>query len=57
MEEMYRTHKEPAWGWIGGLLASVSRADYPAARLETARSAPRRGAGKPAGDAGLIALL
>lgn len=20
MEEMYRTHKEPAWGWIGALL-------------------------------------
>ncbi|MET4684103.1 hypothetical protein [Brevundimonas faecalis] len=20
MENMYRTHKEPAWGWIGALL-------------------------------------
>ena len=20
MEEMHRTHKEPAWGWIGALL-------------------------------------
>jgi hypothetical protein len=22
MEDMYRTHKEPAWGWIGVLLAA-----------------------------------
>jgi len=26
MEEMYRTHKEPAWGWIGALLAAMPRA-------------------------------
>lgn len=29
MEEMYRTHKEPAWGWIGVLLAAVPRPDRP----------------------------
>lgn len=27
MEEMYRTHKEPAWGWIGVLLAALPRAE------------------------------
>ncbi|WP_395651122.1 hypothetical protein [Brevundimonas sp.] len=23
MEEMNRTHKEPAWGWIGALVAAL----------------------------------
>ena len=30
MEEMHRTHKEPAWGWIGALL-DARKASGPAA--------------------------
>jgi hypothetical protein len=26
MEELHRTHKEPAWAWLGVLLAARSRA-------------------------------
>lgn len=47
MEEMYRTHKEPAWGWIGALLdarkasalAVSQRAAKPAATMRTRRAA------------------
>jgi hypothetical protein len=24
MEEMHRTHKEPAWGWIGVVLTALA---------------------------------
>ena len=38
MEEMYRIHKEPAWGWIGALLearksAATQRAAKPTPTL------------------------
>jgi hypothetical protein len=47
MEEMYRTHKEPAWGWIGALLdarkiaapANTLLASRPAATLRPRRAA------------------
>ncbi len=27
MEEMHRTHKEPAWGWIGALMTQRPKTD------------------------------
>ena len=36
MEEMNRTHKEPAWGWIGALVAALPR------RSHNRVSAPRQ---------------
>ena len=40
MEEMYRTHKEPAWGWIGALL-DARKASAPAATKLAANAAPK----------------
>ncbi len=40
MEEMYRTHKEPAWGWIGALL-DAAKTSAPAASPLSARPRPR----------------
>ena len=46
MEDMHRTHKEPAWGWIGALLdASKPAAPISAkspARLATPAAVPAR---------------
>ncbi len=50
MEEMYRTHKEPAWGWIGVLLdarqfaapaapAAIKPAAAPTSKLRPGRAA------------------
>jgi len=36
MEEMHRSHKEPAWGWIGAL------ADWRRSRTRRVISAERR---------------
>lgn len=41
MEEMNRTHKEPAWGWIGALLTAAPRAARPVARPAVVDRAPR----------------
>lgn len=37
MEEMHRTHKEPAWGWLGAMAAAL---DGPRRRGKTPSSAP-----------------
>ena len=39
MEDIHRTHKEPAWGWIGALLDARKRA-APAATKLAAKPAP-----------------
>jgi hypothetical protein len=44
MEDMHRTHKEPAWGWIGALLdarksAAAQLAAKPAPILRPRRAA------------------
>lgn len=39
MEDMHRTHKEPAWGWIGALLDARKPA-APAATQVAAKPAP-----------------
>ena len=47
MEEMYRTHKEPAWGWIGALLAArktSASAAPPLSARPTRMLRPRRAA-------------
>ena len=38
MEDMHRTHKEPAWGWIGALLDARKPAAPVSAKAR--RSAP-----------------
>jgi hypothetical protein len=46
MEDIHRTHKEPAWGWIGALL-DARKASAPAAAKLVAKPAtlrPRRAA-------------
>ena len=40
MEDMHRTHKEPAWGWIGALL-DARKASAPAVSPLAAKPAPR----------------
>lgn len=35
MEDIHRTHKEPAWGWIGALLESRKPASPATAQLAT----------------------
>lgn len=40
MEDIHRTHKEPAWGWIGALLDARKPA-APAAIKPVAAPAPR----------------
>lgn len=40
MEDIHRTHKEPAWGWIGALL-DARKASTPAATKPVAAPAPR----------------
>ncbi len=46
MEDMHRTHKEPAWGWIGVLLDArkTAPADNPLAVQPAPRLRPRRAA-------------
>ena len=39
MEDIHRTHKEPAWGWIGALL-EARKAAAPAATKLTGKPAP-----------------
>lgn len=39
MEDIHRTHKEPAWGWIGALLDARKPA-APAASKPVAAPAP-----------------
>lgn len=39
MEEMHRTHKEPAWGWLGALVEALRRRP---ARGKACSAAPRR---------------
>ena len=40
MEDIHRTHKEPAWGWIGALL-DARKAAAPVATKLAANPAPR----------------
>ncbi len=40
MEDIHRTHKEPAWGWIGALL-DARKAAAPAVTKPVAAPAPR----------------
>jgi hypothetical protein len=44
MEEMYRTHKEPAWGWVGALLEARKSAATQLAAKPAATLRPRRAA-------------
>ena len=47
MEDIHRTHKEPAWGWIGALLdarqsaapAAIKPAAAPTSKLRPGRAA------------------
>ncbi|MNS84275.1 hypothetical protein D3C72_1180930 [compost metagenome] len=50
MEEMYRTHKEPAWGWIGALLDARQSAApaAPATAKLAAASTPKLRPGRAA---------
>ena len=41
MEDMHRTHKEPAWGWIGALL-DARRAAAPADARDAKSARPGR---------------
>ncbi|GAA0773946.1 hypothetical protein GCM10009434_19870 [Brevundimonas olei] len=49
MDHIYRTHKEPAWGWIGALLDArrLSRRETGEVRLR-ARPCPAPRVGRPA---------
>ncbi len=40
MEDIHRTHKEPAWGWVGALL-DARKASAPAATNLAAKPAPK----------------
>ena len=31
MEDVHRTHKEPAWGWVGVIVERLARRSSPAA--------------------------
>lgn len=44
MEEMHRTHKDVAWGWIGAVIAGLrmERARRPAADVRRRRRGPAR---------------
>lgn len=42
MEEMYRTHKEPAWGWIGALLEASKLAAPVSAKAARPTAVPAR---------------
>ena len=47
MEDIHRTHKEPAWGWIGALLDARKATTLAANKLVAApapRLRPRRAA-------------
>ena len=47
MEDMHRTHKEPAWGWIGALLDARKPAAPATAKLAVA-STPKLRPGRAA---------
>ena len=47
MEDIHRTHKEPAWGWIGALL-DARKTSAPASVKLAAKSAPKLGARRAA---------
>ena len=42
MEDIHRTHKEPAWGWIGALLDARKPASPAASKPVTAPAPPLR---------------